>query len=332
VSPFFLITGGAGFIGSSIARVLLKLGAHVRILDNFSSGKRENLAHEDQESQEIIEGDIRDLETCRRAAQGVDYILHHAALASVPLSIQDPQLANDNNITGTLNMLVAARDAGVKRFVFASSTAVYGDARFNAASSDPEDVSPVTEAIKPAPLSPYAVSKLAGEEYCRIFSELYGLETVIFRYFNIFGPRQDPASEYAAVIPRFIDALLSGRAPIIYGDGSQSRDFIYIDDIIRVNLLACTAPLSAVGRTFNIASGKRTTISTLLHELQGILDSHAAPIHQEARPGDIRHSWADISLARELLGFEPACTFHDSLAQTAAWFKNGERSAMESRN
>ena len=322
----YLITGGAGFIGSNIARTLAEKGENVRILDNFFSGKRENLEHmANHPSFEMVEGDIRNMETCREVVRGVDYVLHHAALASVPLSVQDPALANDNNITGTLNMLIAARDAGIKRFVFASSTAVYGDTRSEGLiAGDREKASPATETMKAAPLSPYAVGKLAGEAYCGIFYKLYGLETIAFRYFNVFGPRQDPASEYAAVIPRFIDALLSENRPVIYGDGEQSRDFIYIDDIIQANLLACTASATAAGKTFNIASGNRVTINTLLDELKSILDIHSTPIYKEARPGDIRHSWADTSLARQILGFKPASSFRDGLTQTVAWFKKGK--------
>jgi len=315
----YLITGGAGFIGSNIASALLKKENRVRVLDNFSSGKRENLKDmRNHASFELVEGDIRSMETCREAVSGIDYVLHHAALASVPLSIRDPMLANDNNITGTLNMLIAARDAGIKRLVFASSTAVYGD---RLSPNGNQNLSPVSETMKPAPLSPYAVGKLAGEEYCKIFYALYGLETIALRYFNVFGPGQDPSSEYAAVIPKFIEALLSGKQPIIYGDGEQSRDFIHIDDVIQANLLACTAPATVAGRTFNLASGNRISINALLDELMGILNIHTAPIYKEARPGDIRHSWADVSLARKVLGFDPVCSFRDGVAQTAAWFQ-----------
>jgi UDP-N-acetylglucosamine 4-epimerase len=308
----YLITGGAGFIGSSLAGALLKKGNSVRILDNFSSGKRENLDFPATPAIEVLEGDIRDPDTCRKAIHGADYVLHHAALASVPLSVDDPVLANDINITGTLNMLVASRDTGVRRFVLASSTAVYGDID--------DGTSPKVETMKPFPLSPYAVSKLAGEEYCRLFYSLYGLKTVALRYFNVFGPKQDPASEYAAVIPKFIEALLAGKLPIVYGDGGQSRDFIYIDDVIQANFLACTFP-HAEGKTFNIGCGRQVSINELLNELKAILHSDAAAIYKDARPGDIRHSWADISFARKFLDFEPAFSFHDALLQTASWYQ-----------
>jgi len=308
----YLITGGAGFIGSSLAGALLEKGNSVRILDNFSSGKRVNLDFPITSALEVIEGDIRDPDTCRQAVSGADYVLHHAALASVPLSVDDPVLANDINITGTLNMLVASKGAGVKRFVFASSTAVYGDTD--------DGTSPKVETMKSAPLSPYAINKLTGEEYCRLFHRIYSLETVALRYFNVFGPKQDPASEYAAVIPKFIEALLSGKSPIVYGDGRQSRDFIYIDDVVRANCLACELP-DAAGKTFNIGCGRQVPINELLNELEAILHSNATAIYKDARPGDIRHSWADISLARKYLDFEPAISFRDALLQTASWYQ-----------
>jgi nucleoside-diphosphate-sugar epimerase len=316
VDMLYLITGGAGFIGSNLAKAMLDAGNSVRVLDNFSSGKWENLNFPVRPAMDIIEGDIRDLAVCRQAVRGADFVLHHAALASVPLSVEDPVLANDINVNGTLNMLVASRDAGIKRFVFASSTAVYGD------TDDGE--SPKVETMKPAPLSPYAVNKLTGEEYCRMFYQIYGLETVTLRYFNVFGPKQDPASEYAAVIPKFIEALLSGQAPVIYGDGNQSRDFIYIDDVARANRLACDST-DAAGRIFNIGCGRQVPINELLKELREILKSEASAIYRNERPGDIRHSWADISLARKSLGFEPAFSFRDALLHAVSWYrgKNG---------
>ncbi|MCX5854768.1 MAG: SDR family oxidoreductase [Deltaproteobacteria bacterium] len=321
----YLITGGAGFIGSNIAATLLKNGERVRILDNFSSGKKENLILAPEpagSSLEIIEGDIRDPEICRRAVRGADYVLHHAALISVPQSTKNPALANDINITGTLNMLLAARDEGVRRFILASSCAVYGDGTSDVSGPiDETSFAPVNEAMKPRPLSPYALGKLAGEEYCRIFYELYGLETIALRYFNVFGPKQDPASEYAAVIPKFIIALLSGKSPIIFGDGEQTRDFIYVDDVVRANLLACKTSGAAAGKTFNVACGKRVTVNALLNELKAILDIDLIPVFKDARSGDIRHSWANITLAQKLLGFEPGCSLRDALSQTANWAK-----------
>ncbi|MBM4272753.1 MAG: SDR family oxidoreductase [Deltaproteobacteria bacterium] len=315
-----LITGGAGFIGSNIAEALLKKGESVRILDNFSTGTRKNLPGSSSRL-EIMEGDIRDMDTCRRAARGVDYVLHHAALTSIPRSVEDPLLNNEINITGTLNMLVAARDAGVTRLIFASSCAVYGDTTAPGSRRHrKENNRPLTEKTKPSPLSPYAVSKVVGEEYCRLFSELYHLNTIALRYFNVFGPRQDPASEYAAVIPKFIATLLRRRQPTIYGDGNQTRDFIFIDDVVRANLLACTAE-NAAGKVFNVACGRRVNLHELLHELRKILKVNITPIHEEARPGDIRHSWADISHAEKFLGFVPVCSLHHGLSRTAKWLK-----------
>ena len=315
-----LITGGAGFIGSNIAEALLKKGESVRILDNFSTGKQKNLP-KGSPRLEILEGDIRDMDTCRRAVRGADYVLHHAALTTIPRSVEDPLLNNEINITGTLNMLIAARDTGVTRFIFASSCAVYGYTTATGPRTHrKENTRPLTEKMKPSPLSPYAVSKLVSEEYCRLFSELYHLNTIALRYFNVFGPRQDPASEYAAVIPKFIDTLLHRRQPTIYGDGMQTRDFIFIDDVVRANLLACTAE-NAAGKVFNVACGRRVNLHELLQELRAILKVDITPIHAEARPGDIRHSWADISHAEKFLGFVPVCSLHDGLSRTVKWLK-----------
>ena len=318
IHMLYLITGGAGFIGSNIAAALLQRGDSVRVLDNFSTGKRQNLLlcaadSPKSGSLEVLEGDIRNIETCRQACRGADYVVHHAALISVFQSVQDPLLANETNITGTLNMLASARESGIKRFVLASSSAVYGDSGDSAA--------PKTETMKPAPMSPYAVNKLTGEEYCRIFYELYGLETVALRYFNVFGPKQDPASEYAAVIPKFIDALMAGKPPLIYGDGKQSRDFIYVEDVVRANLLACSAQ-KAAGKTFNIACGRQVSINELLDEIKVILHTTLAAVYKEARPGDILHSVADTSLAGRLLGFEPIHSFRDALSKTITWYGN----------
>jgi nucleoside-diphosphate-sugar epimerase len=315
----YLITGGGGFIGSNIAEKLVKRSEKIRILDNFSTGKRENLAalqsvskRDPEHNVEIIEGDIRDLETCQRATRGVHYVLHHAAMVSVSQSVLEPLLCNAINVTGTLNMLIAARDEDVKRFVLASSSAVYGDGE--------EEITPIPsvachEDMPVAPMTPYAVSKWVGENYCRIFHDLYGLETVCLRYFNVFGPRQDHASEYAAVIPKFIDALRQGRQPIVYGDGRQSRDFVFIEDVVRANQQACVAPEEAAGKVFNVANHRAITLLELLDTLKAILNVDTFPWFSEVRKGDIRHSWAENDRARQCLGFAPTVSLHDGLTR-----------------
>jgi UDP-glucose 4-epimerase len=305
----FLVTGGAGFIGSNIVEELLRRGEPVRVLDNFRTGKRENLAAF-QERIELVEGDLQDLPTVRRAVEGVDCVLHQAAIPSVPRSVDDPLESNSVNVTGTLNLLVAARDAAVKRVVFASSCALYGD--------DP--TLPKREDMLPWPKSPYAVSKLAGEHYCRAFSEVYGLETVALRYFNVFGPRQDPASDYAAAIPLFITRLLRGQAPTVHGDGLQSRDFIYVANVVHANLLAATAP-NVAGRVFNVACGERYTLLDLIGILNDILGTHIAPIHDDPRPGDVRHSQADVTGARQALGYRTMVDFAEGLRRTVEWYR-----------
>jgi nucleoside-diphosphate-sugar epimerase len=239
---------------------------------------------------------------------GITHVLHQAALSSVPRSVVDPHASHEVNATGTLNLLLAARDAGVARFVYASSSSAYGDS----------PTQPKVETMATAPLSPYAISKLAGEQYCRVFTTLYGLETVALRYFNVFGPRQDPNSEYAAVVPRFMTAVLGGRAPTIYGDGRQSRDFTYIDNAVDANLKACEAPTAAVGRAYNIACGKRATLLEMLGLIEKITGRTARPTHEPARPGDVRDSLADIGAARKLLGYEPGVTLEEGLRRTAA--------------
>jgi UDP-N-acetylglucosamine 4-epimerase len=317
-----LVTGGAGFIGSNMAEALLKRGEKVRVLDNFLTGKRSNLSFPRAEEIEIMEGDIRSPETCRKALEGMDRVIHLAALGSVPRSVEDPLLTNESNITGTLNLLVASRDCGVRRFVYASSSSVYGDQPTDSRADESEDPQPKVETMTPNPLSPYALSKLVGETYCRLFQRLYGLETVALRYFNVFGPRQDPESEYAAVIPRFIKALLREEKPVIYGDGRQSRDFTFVADVVRANLLACDAPSEALGQTFNTACNRRFTLLQLLDELKSITGKDIKPVFAGARKGDIKHSMADISLARKLLGFEPEVSFRKGLEQTVSWFMN----------
>jgi nucleoside-diphosphate-sugar epimerase len=304
----YLITGGAGFIGSNIAHELIKRGENVRIIDNFSTGSKANLANIESQL-ELIEGDIRDFWTVREAVDGTDYVLHQAALPSVPRSVKNPLTSNSVNIDGTLNLLEASKQAGVKRFVFASSSSVYGDT--------PE--LPKREDMWPDPLSPYAVTKLACEKYCKVFYELYGLETVSLRYFNIFGPRQDPGSEYAAVIPKFIFALLSGKRPVVFGDGQQSRDFTFADNAVQANILAATSPL-APGKFYNIACGSQFTLNELLKMLRQIIGVDTEAEYTAPRSGDILHSYADISRAKEDLQYRTEVNFEEGLRKTVDWF------------
>ncbi len=318
----YLITGGAGFIGANLAAHLVGTGAAVRILDDFSTGKQENLLFEGRERLEVIAGDIRDPAVCRRAMQGVTRVFHHAALASVPASVADPVRCHDINVTGTLHLLAAAREAGVERFVFASSAAVYGNRPDEGEGGPDGEVPPKHERLLPDPLSPYAASKLAGEHYCRIFHDLYGLPTFCFRYFNIYGPRQDPASEYAAAVPRFIQAFLEGRPPVLYGDGLQSRDFVFVEDVVRANLLACEAPATIPERVFNLAGQNRISLLELLAELSRLTGRDCAPVFAPPRPGDVRHSWADIRLARDCLGFVPAWPLRTGLRETLRWYRD----------
>ena len=317
--PSFLVTGGAGFIGSNIAENLVSKGIPVRILDNFSSGKPENLDLGYPDFMEVHRGDVRNLEDCRKAVSGVSYVFHHAAVVSVPESVRDPRLAQEVNVSGTLNMLVAAREAKIKRFILASSSAVYGDER-ELFSGEDRGVSK-GEFMRPRPLSPYGVTKLAAEEFCRIFYHLYGLETVSLRYFNVFGPRQDPSSDYAAVVPKFITALLDGKRPVIYGDGLQSRDFIFVEDIVRANLHACYVPQGVAGKVFNIAWGKPLQLTELLEKIREILRVKVEPVFADAREGDIRHSRADTGLSREILGFEPLIPIRKGLEKTIRWYE-----------
>jgi len=305
----FLVTGGAGFIGSHTAEELVRRGAKVRVLDDFSTGKQENLSPF-QSFIELVEGDIRELETCRRALRGVDFVFHLAALTSVPGSISDPLLNHEINVNGTANLLLASSEAKVKRLVFASSAAVYGDSR----------TLPLREGTEGAPLSPYALSKLVGEKYCQLFYQLYGLETVCLRYFNVFGPRQDPFSAYASVIPLFINTILSEERPQIFGDGEQSRDFVFVADAVEANLGAIEAPDEALGGVFNIGSGERTTINSLVSEICELTGVSVRPIYADPRPGDITHSFADIGNARRVLGFEPLVGFRQGLKKTAGWY------------
>jgi UDP-N-acetylglucosamine/UDP-N-acetyl-alpha-D-glucosaminouronate 4-epimerase len=305
----FLVTGGAGFIGSHIVDALLEQRETVRVLDNFATGKRENLAHCSGRI-ELVEGDIRDLETCRRACAGIDFVLHQAALGSVPRSVADPLTSHEVNVTGTLKMLLAARDAGVKRFVYAASSSTYGD--------HPE--LPKVEERIGNPLSPYAVTKYADELYARVFGRCYGLETVGLRYFNVFGPRQDPFSQYAAVIPLFVSALLQGAAPTINGDGEQTRDFTYVANAVSANLLACTAN-AATGEVFNVACNERTSLNRLYARLQELLGTVIPAVHGPPRSGDVRHSLADIGKAKKLLGYRGEIKFDEGLQRSIAWYR-----------
>lgn len=307
----YLVTGGAGFIGSNIvARLVEEEGSKVKVLDNFSTGKRENLSNF-LDRIELIEASITNFDIVKKALEGIDYCFHQAALPSVARSIEDPIASNEINITGTLNILIAARDLGVKRVIYASSSSVYGDT----------PVLPKREDMPLSPLSPYAVTKLTGEEYCHLFYTIYGLETISLRYFNVFGPNQDPASTYAAVIPKFITAMIKGKEPIIYGDGGQSRDFTFVDNVVEANIRA-TKATAGLGETFNIACGQRVTINELVKDLSKILNVHIKPIHSDARTGEVRHSLADISNAQSCLGYEPKVGFEEGLRFTVEWYKN----------
>jgi nucleoside-diphosphate-sugar epimerase len=304
-----LVTGGAGFIGSHLVDRLLREGHRVRVLDDFFSGKRGNLAHVQGEV-ELIEGSVADEAVAERAVAGVDCVFHQAAMPSVPRSVAEPLASNHANVNGTLAILNAARNAGVRRVVYAASSSAYGDT----------PTLPKVETMATAPRSPYAVAKLAGENYCQAFTRVYGLETVCLRYFNVFGPRQDPASEYAAVIPKFILALMEGRTITMHGDGEQSRDFTYIDNTVEGNIRAMTAP-EASGEMMNLACGERFTLNQLVQELAQITGLEPKVEYIPSRTGDVKHSLADISKARRLLGYEPQVTFRQGLEKTVAYFR-----------
>jgi len=306
----YLVTGGAGFIGSHICEELLRRGHAVAVLDNFATGRRENLRGMERDLT-LVEGDLRDLVTVREAMRGADYVLHQGALPSVPRSIADPITSHQVNTEGTLNVLVAARDAEIKRVVFASSSSVYGDT----------PVLPKREDMTPAPKSPYAVSKLTAEHYCRVFHEIYGLETVSLRYFNVFGPRQDPASQYAAVIAKFTRAMLDGRELTIYGDGEQTRDFTYVANVVEANLRAATAP-GAAGKVFNIACGKRISLNQIAAHLAEMVGSEAAIRYDPPRAGDVRDSLADIGRAQAVLGYQPQIDVEQGLRLTLEWSRS----------
>jgi len=306
-----LVTGGAGFIGSNLVRRLAGMGHRVRVFDNLSSGRRENLEGLDS-AVEFAEGDLRDAASVREAMRGIRRVFHLGALASVQASVDDPATTHDVNVTGTLNVLLAARDAGAERVVFSSSASVYGDS--------PE--MPKREDMPPEPLSGYALSKLAGEHYGRIFHSLYGLPVFSLRYFNVFGPRQDPASDYAAVIPLFMRAYAQGRQPTIYGDGGQTRDFTFVEDIVSANLACLTAPAEAAGGVFNVAYGDRISVNDLAREIAALAGCPFDPVYAPPRPGDIRESQADAARARRVLGWTPKYRFADGLAATWSWFKD----------
>jgi UDP-glucose 4-epimerase len=312
----YLVTGAAGFIGRSIAAALLARGETVRGIDNFITGKRSNLVG--LEAMEFIEGDLTNPAACAQACAGVEVVFHEAALASVPRSVADPVATNENCVTATLNVLVAARAAGVRRVVYAGSSSAYGDT----------PTLPKHEGMLPNPISPYAVAKLAGEHYMRVFARVYGLETVVLRYFNVFGPCQDPTSHYSGVLAIFCRRMLAGEQPTIFGDGEQSRDFTYIDNVVHANLLAAAAPAEKVsGQMMNAATGSRITLNETFELLCGLTGYRGKPAYAEGRAGDIRDSLADIGLARELLGYQPIVDFREGLRRTVEWYRTSAAGA-----
>ncbi len=304
-----LVTGGGGFIGGHLVERLLADGHDVRALDNFTTGRRENLGDVIDEI-DLVEGDIQSYERAHTAVRGCDLVLHQAALPSVPRSVRDPLTSNASNVIGTLNVLLAARDSGVRRVVFASSSSVYG--------ANP--ALPKREDLQTMPISPYAVAKLAAEGYCQSFWHVYELETVALRYFNVFGPRQDPRSEYAAVIPKLITAALHETTPVIFGDGEQTRDFTYVDNVVEANVLAMQAP-DVAGEVFNVAVGDRVSLNELLRRIGEVTGQEIAAEHAEARAGDVRHSLADVGKARERLGYAPKVTLAEGLRRTIEWHR-----------
>ena len=307
----YLITGGAGFIGCNLVRYLLDKGRQVVVLDDFSTGKRDNLVGI-EDSIDLIEGDIRDRKAVDRVMEGCQAVFHHAALGSVPRSVADPQTSHDVNVNGSLTVLDSARSAGVKRVVFAASSSAYGD----------RDESPKHEAMAPLPISPYAAGKVACEAYMQAYAAAYGMETLSLRYFNVFGPYQDPTSTYAAVIPAFVSALLAGSRPTVFGDGEQSRDFCYIDNVCEANWLAAHAPAEVCrGQPLNIACNRRTTLNEILDQLRDLLACDLSAIYTDPRPGDVKHSLADVSLAKETIGYEPKVYFKQGLATAIEWYK-----------
>jgi nucleoside-diphosphate-sugar epimerase len=309
----YLVTGGAGFIGSHLAEELARRGERVRVADSFVTGKRENLKH--IAGVELIEGDLADLSVAQRAVAGADYVLHQAAIPSVPRSVKDPITSNRANIDASLNVLVAARDAGVRRVVYAGSSSAYGNT----------PTLPKVETMGTAPLSPYALQKLVAEQYCQMFTRLYGLETVTIRYFNVFGPRQDPSSPYSGVISLFIRAMVEGRQPTIYGDGEQTRDFTYVANVVDGVLRACSAP-EASGEVINVATGGRISLNRLFETVKTLTGADVSPVYADPRAGDVRDSQADIGKARRLLGYQPLVALDHGLEQTIAWFRTTQAS------
>jgi nucleoside-diphosphate-sugar epimerase len=306
----YLVTGGAGFIGSNIVEYLLALGASVRVLDNFATGKRENI-EPFLGRIELIEGDVNDEAVCRRAVEGVDYVLHQAAIPSVPRSIDEPIMTTEVNVLGTVKLLDAAARACVRRFVYAASSSAYGD----------QPTPSKHEGLLPGPLSPYAAAKLAGEYFCQAWTHSMGLETVGLRYFNVFGPRQDPASQYSAVIPLFVTAVIEGRRPTIYGDGTQTRDFTFVENNVIANVLAATTDKPVAGRVFNVACGASYSLLELLEVINRTLGKSVEPIFEAARVGDVKHSLADVSAAREAFGYEVSVSFEEGIRRTIAWYQ-----------
>ena len=305
----YVVTGGGGFIGSHIVEELLRRNQTVRVIDNFSTGKRENV-EPFEGTAEIIEADIAEGQNLPRFLEGADYVIHQAAIPSVPKSILDPVKSHHANVNGTLQVLNASREANVKRVVYASSSSVYGDS----------PTLPKHEGMMPNPLSPYGAQKLFAEIYCQVFSRAYGLETVSLRYFNVFGPRQDSTSQYSGVLALFIPAVLQSKRPTIYGDGLQSRDFTYVQDVVEANLVACTVS-GVAGQVFNVACGDRITVNSMLQQINKITGKDIAPIYADPRPGDIKHSQADITRAKEHLGYQPKISFEEGLRNTIEWYR-----------
>jgi len=306
----FLVTGGAGFIGSNICRRLVADGCFVRVVDNLLTGKRSNLAGI-MDKIDFVEADMGDPEVARAVVKGIDVVLHEGALPSVPRSVDEPHLTHQHCVDATFTMLMAARDAHVKRFVYAASSSAYGDT----------PTLPKVETMRPDPLSPYAVGKLVGEYYLSVFAKVYGLQTISLRYFNVFGPGQDPASQYAAAIPAFVTAILKNKPPTVYGDGEQSRDFTYIDNVVHANLLAARAKKTA-GEVVNVACGEVVTVNAIIGEINRLLGKNVKPIYAPVRAGDVKHSLADITAARKLIGFEPIVLFQEGLERSIDWYRN----------